>query len=163
MIPYSYPHTICSYHPPTKLWEGNVYTGVCQSFCSAGIPMWPLFMMHWTSLYRPPSLTLTPDIRPSPTQLVTLVTITGDLFKLVHLRNPTLVLTSGGRSMYDRKVGGTRPPRILSSCSRLSPLFFHCYHCWRFIFVLYWQRFAIFRQMTMSTIGTDDRKVLVVS
>ena len=61
-------------HPPMKLWEGNVYTGVSLSFCSGGIPMWPLFMVHSTSLYRALSPTPTPDIRhgtPSPTQLVT--------------------------------------------------------------------------------------------
>ena len=42
------------YHPPTKLREGNVFTEVCLSFWSGGRPMWPLPMMHWTSLYRAP-------------------------------------------------------------------------------------------------------------
>ena len=51
-----------SFHrPPTKLWEGNVLAGVCLSFCSGRSPMWPLHMMHRTSLYSPPSTR--PDMR----------------------------------------------------------------------------------------------------
>ena len=33
--------------PPTELWEGNVYSRVCLSM---GATMFPLPMMHWTSL-----------------------------------------------------------------------------------------------------------------
>ena len=40
--------------PRTKLWEGNVSViSVCMSFCSWGVPTWPLPMMYWTSNYRP--------------------------------------------------------------------------------------------------------------
>ena len=62
--------------PPTKWQEGDVSICVCQSFC----PMWPLPMMHWTSLYSPTSAT-----RPGPAGHQTWA-ITGDLFKLVPLR-----------------------------------------------------------------------------
>ena len=41
--------------------------------------------------------------------------ITGNLFKLVHLWNPKLILTSGGQSLYDWQVGGTHP-HILLEC-----------------------------------------------
>ena len=64
----------------TKLREGNFFSRVCLSVCSSGRggPMWPLRMMHWTSLCRGP---LPP----------------GDLFKLVHWSTPLLV-TSGGHN-----------------------------------------------------------------
>ena len=53
----------------------------CLSFCSE-VPMWPLPMMHWTSLYRAlPS----PHIRPKTPLEQHRGVITGDLFKLVHL------------------------------------------------------------------------------
>ena len=42
------------YRPPTKLPESNVFTRVCLSVHGGGGPMWPLPMMHWSSLYRPP-------------------------------------------------------------------------------------------------------------
>ena len=40
------------YRPPMKLLEGNVFTRVCL-FTEGGVHMWPLPMMHWTSVYRP--------------------------------------------------------------------------------------------------------------
>ena len=43
---------MCCYHPPTKLWEGNVFSRICLF---TGCPMWPLAMMHWTSPYSPHS------------------------------------------------------------------------------------------------------------
>ena len=40
--------------PPTKkLLKGNVFTGVCL-FIGTGVSLWPLPMMHWTSLYLEP-------------------------------------------------------------------------------------------------------------
>ena len=42
----------------------NANTRVCLSVCSQGwVPISPLPMMHWTSLYRPPSPSLLLDIR----------------------------------------------------------------------------------------------------
>ena len=43
------------YRPPTKLREGNVFSRVCLSVHGGGF-MWPLPMIHWTSLYWDPSL-----------------------------------------------------------------------------------------------------------
>ena len=98
-----------------KLWEGNVFNHVCQSvylFKGVGrrVSMWPLPMMHWTSLYRASLvLALAPRTRirygtpwPCPlghqtwdffpampsSQYWHLVPITGDLFKIVHMRTP---------------------------------------------------------------------------
>ena len=48
------------YHPPTTLWEGNIFTHVCVCSQGEGIPMWPLLMMHWTSLYSLPAPSDTP-------------------------------------------------------------------------------------------------------
>ena len=60
------------YRPPTKLWEGNYFTGVCLSFCSK-VPVWPLLMMHWTLLCSA-----------WPPCWWHLVVIARDLFKIVH-------------------------------------------------------------------------------
>ena len=49
---------LTGYRPPTKLQEGNVFTCVCLFTGRNGVPIWPLPMMHWTSLYRPPGLGL---------------------------------------------------------------------------------------------------------
>ena len=38
---------------PTKLREGNVFSRICVSM-GWEVPMRPLPMMHWTSLYRDP-------------------------------------------------------------------------------------------------------------
>ena len=48
------------YHPPTKLWEGNVFSHACLS---RRVPMWPLHMMQLTSPYRDHSLALTPSLK----------------------------------------------------------------------------------------------------
>ena len=40
------------YRPPTKLRKGNVFSCVCLFVHGGGVPMWPLPMMHWNSLYR---------------------------------------------------------------------------------------------------------------
>ena len=42
------------YCPPTKLREGNVFTGVCLSFHKGVSTVWQLPMMYWTSLYVSP-------------------------------------------------------------------------------------------------------------
>ena len=49
--------SILYYRPPTKLREGNVFTRVCVCLSNMGRggPMWPIFIMHWTSMYSPPS------------------------------------------------------------------------------------------------------------
>ena len=101
------------YHPPTELREGNVFScvSVIWSVHRSGVPMWPLPMMPWTSLYRASS-SQTSDLGPSCPQYLDirpgnptspslccywhLVAITGDLFKHVHLRNPLPRMTSGG-------------------------------------------------------------------
>ena len=41
---------LCCFRPPTKLREGNVFTGVCQSFCSQG---WGMGTQPWGG-YSPP-------------------------------------------------------------------------------------------------------------
>ena len=46
------------YRPPMKLREGNVLTRVPLSVHREGVPLWPLFMIHGTSLYK--------DSLPSP-------------------------------------------------------------------------------------------------
>ena len=51
---------ITFYHPPNKLRECNVFSRFCL-FTRMGVPMWPLPMIHWTSLYRPAPCPL--DIR----------------------------------------------------------------------------------------------------
>ena len=53
----------CLYRSQTKLWEGHVFTDVCLSTGEG--PMWPLPMMHWSSLY------LTPPPRPKTWDLGT--------------------------------------------------------------------------------------------
>ena len=76
-------------------------------------------MMNWTSLYRVHSPLGHQTWDPHPAQVPglglglpasdILFAITGDLFKIVHLRTPSLVLTSIDRSMYSLQVGGTHP------------------------------------------------------
>ena len=114
------------YFPPTNLREGNVFSHVCPSFCSQEGSLWPLPMMHWTSLYRSPGPSLGPKALPHETSLERnpiqpqsplgmgphwtgtpckwyMVAITLDLFKLVHLSTSPTVLTSGGYwSAYGR-------------------------------------------------------------
>ena len=49
------------YHPPTKLWEGNVFQD-CLSVCLQRVIIWPLPMMHLSSLYRPCLFPWTSDL-----------------------------------------------------------------------------------------------------
>ena len=75
------------YRPPKEMGKGNAFSHVRLSVClSTGSPMWPLPMMHWTSLYRPPdpwpswtSDMPPPPAGPTPFPLVTSVAITWDL------------------------------------------------------------------------------------
>ena len=53
-----YIHASHFYHPPMKLMDGNVFGHVCPSFCPQRVPMWPLPMIHCTSLYRPTGTSL---------------------------------------------------------------------------------------------------------
>ena len=41
------------YRPPAELREGKLYSRVCLS--TGGVTMFPLPMMHWTSLYMAPA------------------------------------------------------------------------------------------------------------
>ena len=72
----------------TKLQEGNVFTAVCLF---TGGPMWPLPIMHWTSLYKAPDMGPTPlghqtwGLTVPPHCYWHLMIITEDLFKLVHV------------------------------------------------------------------------------
>ena len=101
--------------------------------------MWSLSMMHWISL----SMILPPNIRPLIPSKWHLVAMTGNLFRLVHLRTfLTGIQASGGRS-------GKQAVRILLECF-LDVWGRHLKLCLTIIF--YWQCFAISRQMTMSTI-----------
>ena len=97
------------YRPQTKLCQGNVSTGICLFTGGRGDPMWPLPIMHRTTLYLqpPPTCNLVPPLPPPPDMgpgylplcYWHLEVITGDLFKLVHLitypppRTPPLVAT----------------------------------------------------------------------
>ena len=46
------------YCPPTKFWEGNVFKGVCQSFCQQGWGgggyLWSHVLSRWVGMYLPP-------------------------------------------------------------------------------------------------------------
>ena len=78
-----------------KFREGNVFShrSICLSVHRNG-PMWPLPMVHWTSLYNPSLDMGSHCTRALPVTKV--VAITGHLFKLVHLRTPPSPgLTSG--------------------------------------------------------------------
>ena len=105
----------CCYHPPTKLQEGNVFTGACLSFCSGWV--WLLPTIHWSSLYSRDSH---PDMGPHCTGTLYqwhLAATTGDLFKLVHFRTPCppqcwyLVPIETLRLV---QVGGMHPTGMLS-------------------------------------------------
>ena len=74
------------YCPPTKLREGNVF--ICVCLLTRGSPCDHYHMMHWTSLCRHTWLhspTWTSDMGSSLCYWH-LVAITGDLFKVVHLK-----------------------------------------------------------------------------
>ena len=92
--------------PPTKLREGNVFIGVCLSFCSGRSHVTISRVAFFTPMYRNPTPVpcwyhlgvIAEDlfIWGSPyLQEQHLVVTTEDLFKLVHLRRP-LGVTSGG-------------------------------------------------------------------
>ena len=98
---------------------------VCHSV--QGFPMWPVPMMHW-DMGNPPipdtkygtSSSPSPRIAnmgPTPSPCYWhLVVITGDLFKLAHLRtHPLMVLTSSGghQNMHGRQANGTHPTGML--------------------------------------------------
>ena len=122
------------YHPPTELWEGNVFSCMCLSSGlspRANVPMWPLPMMPWTSLYRASSSQTSDlgptcpqflDIRPGNPSIPSLccywhlVAIIGDLFKHVRLRKPLPRVTSGYGHWrtHSFQVGGTHPTGMLS-------------------------------------------------
>ena len=115
------------YRPPTKLWESNVFSSVCLS--TRGLSMWPLPMMYWTSLYRPPSrLHLTdmghvdlfwPWPYPHPHSLIvtsepSLQTFS-NLCSLDLTVQPPLVLTSGGHwSTYSWQASSMHITGMLS-------------------------------------------------
>ena len=42
--------SVNNYRPRTKLWKANVFTRVC--LFTEGVPIWPLPMIQWTSLYN---------------------------------------------------------------------------------------------------------------
>ena len=96
------------------------YLSVCL-FMGDGT-MWPLPMMHWTSLYPPPPCTHThTHVQPCPLSgqgnLQEHVTcyltgqdpFRGDLFKLVHFRTPP-----ASADTQLARVGGTHPIGMLS-------------------------------------------------
>ena len=68
------------YRPQTKLWEGHIFTCVRLWFCSGGSPCDHYTWCIWT--WKPPPI---PDMG-SNLCYWHLVVITGDLFKLVHLK-----------------------------------------------------------------------------
>ena len=97
------------YHPPTKLRNGNVFSHVCRSVCSHGIPCdhypWCIGPHHpghvqtcstWTSLYREASNPTLCPWTPSPGP------------------TPGHVQTCSLWSRYDWKVGGWHPTGMLS-------------------------------------------------
>ena len=121
--------SVHSYRPPTKLREGNVFTGVCHYVGDILCPMsgtsgdvWGGGWEHrtWDKHPNPPTW----DTNPCYWHLVV---ITGNLFKLVHLRiypltppPPQLVPTpSGGhRNTYGWQAGGTHHTGMYSCCCR---------------------------------------------
>ena len=54
------------YRPPTKLWEGNVFTGVCWSFCPKRVrgthPPWGRYVWGWVLVPSPPPETWDRDM-----------------------------------------------------------------------------------------------------
>ena len=127
-----------NYHPPKKLWEGNVFSHVC-------LFIWPLPIMYWTSMYTllpssAPTRHQTWDPGHNPTLLVASCGLTGDLFKL----NPPLVLTSSGGhwNTYGWQAGNMLPTGMLS-----------CYHYISPALLLYWEVQRI--KVTIFTISSQ--------
>ena len=95
------------YHLPTKLREGNVFTCVCLSVHREA-PLWPLPMIHWTSLYKDPL----PNPSPVPLNIrhrtpgfsPLLVTSCGHHCRPIQTCSledtPPLVLTSGATEAH---------------------------------------------------------------
>ena len=88
------PLVMVYYRPQTKLREGNVFIGVCLSFCSGeGVPMWPLAwywtypppFKHGTWVHTPFPSSQTWGLGTIPPRYRQLVVITADLFKLGRL------------------------------------------------------------------------------
>ena len=113
------------YHPPTELREGTVFV--------SRLPMLPLSMMHWTSLYRaptpgtspPPPLThqkwdpqplWTSHMGPRALQLVTSGSHHWRPVKTYSLEDPPppVLTSSGHRSTYDWQASSTHLTEILS-------------------------------------------------
>ena len=127
------------YRPPTKLREGNVFSRVCLSVILSrgwGAPIWPLPMMHWTSLCRvSPYLNLQPAPSlyrdPRHRHVQTWISLYRDIpsppythiFKLVQLEThcttppPKHVCTCSLWSTHNRQAGGWHPIGMLS-CER---------------------------------------------
>ena len=93
-----------------------------------GVPIWPLPMMHWASLYRSPDPPPHPDIRygpppwtsdTGPPALPPLLVTSGDrywnLFKLVHLRTHPLSPYPFTSTDISRTVS-KRAVRVLLEC-----------------------------------------------
>ena len=106
--------------PHKKLWESDVFSRVCLSVHSWGVPMWPLPKMDWNSLYRDPLLLApSPDIRPHCTG-PSVSDIWGPRLEtrsnLFTWGSSSQMLTSGGYcSTYGWHVGGMHPT-ITFSC-----------------------------------------------
>ena len=97
----------CNYHLPTKLREGNIFTGVCHSVHGGPYVTITHDMMELTieglPHPAPPPYTETPACLPPPSCWWHLVAKTKDLFKqYVHLRIPYQCwhLVAGYWSMY---------------------------------------------------------------
>ena len=102
------------YHPPTKLWQGNVFSRVCPSFCPGGV-----LCDHYPWCIRLQRTgTLPPTHGPRP-MLLTSRSQDRRRIQLVHLRTlPSLVVTSGSySSRYGGQAGGMHPTGMLS-CSQ---------------------------------------------
>ena len=97
------------------------------SICSQGVTMWPLPMMHWTSLYRtmPPDCETSDhqpwDPHPPPRQTWDPPAINIWWPSLENCSNlfirgspPPPVLRSGGWSSYGWQAGGMHPTGMLS-------------------------------------------------
>ena len=111
------------YHPQTKLREGNVFTGVCLSFCWEG---WgPHVTITHDGLGHEYPLLWIPDMGPppipdiGPTHHPLLLTSGGHHQRPVHtcsledLPLPILTSSGGHRNTYGWQVGGTHPTGML--------------------------------------------------
>ena len=112
------------YHPPTELWESNIFNRACLSLSTWGDP-------HVTITHDVLGLTVQDPLALPPYWISDLGPLApdsplltsggqhcGDLFKLVHLRIPQEATSGGGHwSTYHFQAGGMHPTGMFSCYS----------------------------------------------